>query len=76
MAAAPRHRCHLETSIACWPVHANLLLSLPCVTKLLKHDVAEPELKATIFIFFYIYLGEYVILVLSKQTWQIYTCFG
>lgn len=54
----------------------TLLLSLPCVTKLLKRDVAEPELKATIFIFFYIYLGEYVLLVLSKQTWQIYTCFG
>lgn len=37
---------------ACWPVHATLLLSLPSVTKLLKRDVAEPELKANIFIFF------------------------
>lgn len=29
----------------------TLLLSLPCVTKLLKHDVTEPEIKATLFIY-------------------------
>lgn len=57
-------------------VTSPTLLSLPYVTKLPKLDVAEPELKATIFIFFYIYFGEYVLLVLSKQTWQIYKCFG